>query len=89
MFRPWLQLEWFRKITNYQKKLVYFQKFSDEVMDGVMPFSLFLSISPYFVLFTALYMHNTQTFARTHTRILFLYYFAFNLFHTCLKTYIE
>lgn len=39
MFRPWLQVEWFRKITNYQKKLVYFQKFSDEVMDGVMIFS--------------------------------------------------
>lgn len=39
MFRPWLQVEWFRKITNYQGKLVFFQKFSDEVMDGVMPFS--------------------------------------------------
>lgn len=35
MFRPWLQLEWFRKITNYQKKLIFFQKFSDEIMDGV------------------------------------------------------
>ncbi|XP_031641181.1 probable cytochrome P450 313a4 [Contarinia nasturtii] len=40
MFRPWLQVEWFRKITNYQKKLVYFQKFSDEVMDGIIKRSL-------------------------------------------------
>lgn len=35
MFRPWLQMEWFRKITNYQKKLIWFQNFSDEIMDGV------------------------------------------------------
>lgn len=44
MFRPWLQVEWFRKITNYQKKLVYFQNFSDEVMDGVMLFSFIFVI---------------------------------------------
>lgn len=35
MFRPWLQLKWFRIITNYQKQIMSFQKFSGEVMDGV------------------------------------------------------
>lgn len=46
MFRPWLQVEWFRKITNYQKKIVFFQKFSDEVMDRVNAIHfLFLSLS--------------------------------------------
>lgn len=56
MFRPWLQVEWFRKITNYQRKLVFFQKFSDEVMDGVMPFSSFHSFT----------LTNTHTHQHPH-----------------------
>lgn len=36
LFRPWLQHKWFRILTNYQKQIISFQNFSNEIMDGVM-----------------------------------------------------
>lgn len=43
IFRPWLQIRWLRKLTNYDKKVNYFRKFSDTILDGVInTFYLFL-----------------------------------------------
>lgn len=55
MFRPWLQVEWFRKITNYEKKLAHFRNFSNEVMDGVVYFMSTILFEFYFYFFNCMH----------------------------------